>query len=394
MIVTSIKPRKIFASNTKFTLEVEMNTDVGKVVASVPIGTSRGTYEALYLPIQKAIEKVKEIRRFFVNEVFKDIIDVDRTLRLIDKTDNFSNIGGNVSLAFSYAFLKAFSIEEGKMVYEYISEIAKTKPNIPKPISNVIGGGEHGGSTEIQEFHILPMHQESFLESITKIAKIYRDLGLRLKKKDPFFSFSRNLESAWTTRLNHEKILSILSEFTDENYRIGLDVAANHMWDRKKEKYVYKSIGMELNTQQQIEFIMNMAKMYPVSFIEDPFHENDFISFGALTSILPGKIICGDDLYVTNVKRLKQGIDIKSTNAVLVKPNQIGTIMDTIEFVKLAKKNGMMCVLSHRSAETEDVIMSHIAVGLGCDFIKLGIAGERAIKINEVIRIEESINRK
>jgi len=390
MIFKEIRARKILASNTKFTLEVEIEDSSGlKSYASVPIGTSKGEYEAKYLEISKAIEMINSIKRFFVNERFDDIKEVDRTLHLIDKTQNFSKIGANVSLAISYASLKLFAKKEEKEIWQYVSEISKLKPKIPRPLSNVIGGGAHGGLTEIQEFLLFPLHQNSFLESISKIAEKYREIAKELKKVDPFFVFSRNLESAWVTFLAHEKILEILSKFADENFRIGLDVAASQIWDKEKKKYVYPNSGYEFNVAQQLNFISDLMRRYPISYVEDPFEENDFVSFASLTSLFPNKLICGDDLYVTNVKRLMKGIDIKATNTVLVKPNQVGTISDTIEFVKEAKFHKLKCVLSHRSAETEETIMAHLAVGLGCDLIKLGIGGERAVKINELIRIEE-----
>ncbi len=389
MKIQELKIRKILASNTKFTLEVEGRINEFRERASVPFGTSRGKHEAVYLPINSAMISFEKVKKSLLRENFEDVKDVDKTLRIIDGTENFSKIGANVALAISYVCAKLFAKIEEKEIYEYISEIARTEPSIPRPICNVIGGGKHGGSTEIQEFHILPIHEKSFSESISTIARKYTEIAEELKKTDPFFSHSRNLESAWLTSFTHEKILEVLEKFSNEDYRIGIDFAASHLWDEKFQRYVYPFLGAKLNIQQQVNFVSSLLRDYPITFVEDPFEEDDFISFSTLTSLFPGKIICGDDLYATNVKRLRKGIEFKSSNAVLIKPNQVGTITDTIEFVKLAKRHNIVCVMSHRSGETEEIILSHLAVGLGCDFFKLGIGGERAVKINEILRIEE-----
>lgn len=390
--VKKIRVRKILATNSKFTIEVEIETEKGKVRASIPYGTSKGKFEAKVIEVDKAIFILKKIKKYFEENEFEDQKDVDRTLRIIDKTDSFKEIGGNTALAISSAFLKAFGLENSLPVYEYLSQVYRTKIQIPKPLANVIGGGKHGGGTDFQEFLLFPIHQETFYSSVEHLTRDYWEIGKKLKKEDPLFMFGRNLESAWVTSLRLKKILEVLSEFCDENWRIGIDVAASSFWDGKY--YIYKKEGMKLNKEEQLSFISNLLRIFPIYYVEDPFEENDFVSFSVLTSLFPQKLVCGDDLYVTNIKRLKSGLEIKSTNSVIVKPTQIGTITDVAEFVKFAKKNGLKCIISHRSAETEDNLLSHLAVGLGCDYVKIGIAGERVIKHNELIRIEEEIQAK
>jgi enolase len=168
--------------------------------------------------------------------------------------------------------------------------------------------------------------------------------------------------------------------------RIGLDVAASNLWDGNK--YVYKD--KQLSTMQQIDYMIELSRKYKIFYVEDPFHQDDFVSFSVFTKN-SNCLVVGDDIYATNIKRLKAGLDIKATNAVLVKPNQIGTITDALNFVKEAKKNNMKVIVSHRSAETDDNLLSHLAVGFGADYFKLGVSGERIVKINEMIRIEEMI---
>lgn len=383
MKVKSLKIREVLATNSHKTIEVELETEKGSAMASVPIGTSRGKYEVHYLPADKAVSKFNVIKRHFLAEKLADQSEVDELIRIVDKTDDLREIGGNVSLGISSAFLKAFAMENNQEVFQFLSP----KPSMPRPISIVAGGWK--GQSDIQEFHFLPVHQESFSDVISKIASAYLTVGERLKEYDKNFKFSKNLESGWFTTLHYEKLLSILTKVANEHLlKIGLDVAASQIWNGNS--YVY-SDGKQLTSTQQIELMENLAKTYPIIYVEDPFHEDDYISFSTLTHRLQNKIVCGDDIYTTNLQRLKYGISGKSSNAILIKPNQIGTITDTIKVVEEAKRNKLITVMSHRSSECDDMLISHLAVGLNCDYVKFGISGDRVIKLNELIRIEEKV---
>jgi enolase len=379
MRVLDLKIRKVFASNSKDTIEIEATTKKGKVHASVPFGTSKSKYEVRYLPFNQVVSNFVSIKKYFLDE-FDSIKDVDELLHTIDKTEDFREIGGNLALAISSVFLKAFALEEGVPIFSYLNK----NPTMPKPVCNVAGGWK--GQSDIQEFLLLPLHQERFIGSMEEIMESYLKLGDELKKIDPTFNYSKNLESAWVTSLNSEKILDAISKVKGENLMIGLDVAASNLWDG--EKYSYKD--KQLSTMQQIDYMIELSRRYKIFYVEDPFHQDDFVSFSVFTKN-SNCLVVGDDIYATNIKRLKAGLDIKTTNAVLVKPNQIGTITDALEFVKEAKKNNMKVVVSHRSAETDDNLLSHLAVGFGADYFKLGVSGERIVKINEMIRIEEMI---
>jgi enolase len=390
MRARSLKIRQVFATNAQKTIEVELETGKGKVRSSVPMGTSVGKHEVKYLPVEEAINKFYLIRRHFTAEDFEKQEDVDMLIRIIDKTSDLREIGGNLALAISSAFLKAFALEEGQEVFEYLLSQRKESPMMPKPVCNVVGGWKEQRS-DIQEFLLLPVHQKSFLDSMTKISHAYRNIGEGLASIDPTFVFAKNLESAWVTNLQLEEIMKILTKVANENLlKIGLDIAASQLWD-KKNYYVYPSNRL-LNKREQIDFVRNIAKKYPIIYIEDPFEEDDFVSFSILTHELQPKIIVGDDLYSSNITRLKQGVEFKATNGIIIKPNQVGTITDVMKTVDFAKKNKIVTIVSHRSSETEDTLICHLAVGLGCDYIKLGIAGERTVKINEMIRIEEKLN--
>jgi enolase len=370
---------------------VEIKTLKGTVTASVPIGTSKGRYEARYLPLPEVVNKFNLIRRQFTNEDFTDQNDVDTFLRLIDKTENFKEIGGNLALAISSAYLKAFALEEGLELFEYVAKISKQQISIPRPICNIVGGWKYAQRSDIQEYMFLPVHQKTFFHSVSKINLAYLTIGKMLWDADSTFSYSKNVEDGWVTNLPIEEILKILTRVADENLlKIGLDVAGSHLWD-ERQYYVYTYSNKILSTLEQLHFIKELVRKFPIIYVEDPFNEDDFTSFSTLTHELPNKIVCGDDLYTTNLKRVKDGLDFKATNAVLIKPNQVGTITDVIKVVELAKKNNLITVMSHRSGETEDTLISHLAVGLGCNYFKVGISGERTTKINEILRIEEKL---
>jgi enolase len=398
MLVRNIRIREILATNSRKTIEVELETDKGSVRSSVPMGTSTGSYEARQLTTEEVIRKFLMIRPYFTNHNFVDQKDLDFQLHAVDKTQDFRDIGGNLALAISSVFLKAFAAQAQMETFEFLADQYKLKnktddkSKLPKPLCNVIGGWAGTGASDIQEFLLMPVHQNSFKANILKIADAYQDIADALQKADSSFKFAKNYESAWVTSLNVEKILSLMTTIAKKNLlSIGLDVAASNLWDG--DSYVYANSGLKLGRTEQISFIEDLVSRYPVSYIEDPFHEDDYIAFSTLNTRLAGKnkLVCGDDLYATNAARLSQGIAMKATNAVIIKPNQVGTITDTIKTVEEAKSHNVVCVLSHRSGETEDTLMCHLAVGLGCEYIKLGISGERTVKINEMLRIEEKL---
>jgi enolase len=385
MHVKNLKIRQIFTTTSKKTIEAELEIEKGVVRASVPAGTSVGKYEATYLPVEKVVRNFSFIKREFIDKDFSDQEEVDSLLHDLDDTRNFSKLGGNLALAISSVFLKGFALNEGKEIFEFLTE----KPKIPKPVCNVVGGWK--GQSDIQEYLLLPTTQKSFFDSIERISSAYHEVGKYLKEFDKTFNFGKNIESAWVTTLNYEKILEIITQMaTQKLLKIGLDVAASQLFDGKN--YVYLD-GRKLSAQEQLNFIKKLTEDYPIEYVEDPFEEDDFVSFSKLRAKLGTKFIVGDDLLVTNLNRLKIGIVQKAINAAIVKPSQVGTISDVMEFIKEAKRNDIATIMSHRSGETEDTLICHLAVGLGCDFIKLGISGERTVKINEMIRIEEKLQK-
>lgn len=391
MRVRRLDIRQILAVNGERTLEIDVETLNAKARASVPIGTSTGKYEAKYLPTEDAVRKFMLVRRHFASEPLDSQEDVDDLIHIIDKSSDLHEIGANLALGISAACLKAFAAEANMHIWEYVSQSYKTKAQLPRPVSNICGGW--GGISDIQEFLLLPVHMDSFSNIAYRIADAYREFGHVLNREDPTFEWAENLESGWVTNLRTEEILHFLSSIADKNLlKIGLDMAASHLW--KGSNYVYPNNNLVLTSLQQKDYLEDLMMHFPsIYYIEDPFQQDDFVTFGVLNKEFNQKLIVGDDLYATNVGRLKNGVSFQATNSVLVKPNQVGTITDTINFVKLAKENLMKVIFSHRSGETEDTLICHLATGLAADYIKLGIAGERITKVNEMIRIEEMLKK-
>jgi len=373
--VKGMSVRKILATNCKPTIELELEIEKGIVKSSVPMGTSTGKHEVQSFAVHHIVKNFPEIKKHFLGKEFKSQEEVDLKLKSIDGTKNFGMIGGNLALAISSSFLKAFALNDGKEVFEYLPG-----KKMPRLLANLAGGW--GEESEIQEFLVFPEKQKSFKEAVFRIANAYLDLGFALKEEDKTFKFSKNYESGWVTNLSTRRTLELLSKACREyDLRIGMDVGATDRWNGKT--YLGRSL------EEHRQFISGLIEDFNIKFMEDPFQEDDFDSFSWLTKQFKNVLVCGDDLYATNPERLRIGIEKKATNSILVKPNQIGTITDVIKVMDMAKKDKMITVMSHRSGTTDENLLSHLAVGLGSDLVKYGISGERIIKINELIRIEE-----
>lgn len=392
-IIQDIIARKIFDSRGNPTLEVEIFTDNGYGRAAAPAGASTGTYEAVAIPIDDAISRIDtEIADQLIGEDASLQDEIDSLLHEIDGTENFSSIGGNTSVAISMATAWAAADAYKMPLYRYLGG---PYPRMPYPIGNALGGGAHAkGATDIQEFLITPVGADTIDNAVyantlvhKRVKKLLTGAGIVCGKGD---------EGGWAPQVTDAKAFEIIDKAVSEvsseldfEIRFGLDVAASELWDGKK--YVYKDA--ERSTEEQIQYISGLIDEYDLYYVEDPLQENDFEGFAKLNDIVQGKcIICGDDLFVTNTKRILEGIEIMAANAVLIKPNQIGTVTDTYNAIRLAKEFGYSCIMSHRSGETTDVTIAHLSVAFGCDLIKTGIVGgERIAKLNELIRIGEEI---
>lgn len=400
-VIEDIIARKVFNGRGEETIEVDVITTSGFGRAAAPAGKSRGKTEVVYYPqggVDQAVKKVEEhiaAELVGLNADFQE--EMDRTLHEIDGSKDFRVIGGNTAFAISLASSEAAANSYGLLLFQYLG--GHFAYEMPYPLGNTISGGQHasGKSPDIQEFLALPYGAESFLEAANANTHVHRRAGEILKKKDKLFGGGKSDEGAWVANIDSINALEVMSKSSEEvadeagfECGFGIDVAASSLWNEKEKNYVYQKENKKRSSGEQLEFILDLIKKYHLVYVEDPFHEEDFESFAELTKKAKSCLVCGDDLFTTNSERLSRGIKTHSGNAAIIKVNQIGTITDAWETMEMARRAGYTLVMSHRSGDTCDWHMAHLAVAFKCPIIKTGIVeGSRVAKINELIRIEE-----
>lgn len=409
--IAEVFARQILDSRGNPTVEVDVVTDDGAFGrAAVPSGASTGIHEAVELRdndkstyvgkgVTKAVENVnKTIAPELIGYDVADQTGVDQLMIELDGTENKSKLGANAILAVSMAVAKAAAEEAGLPLFRYVGGTnAKT---LPIPMMNILNGGAHADNKiDFQEFMVMPVGATSFSEGLRWGVEIFHALKSVLKKK----GFSTNVgdEGGFAPNIqsNEEAIETVLAAIEAAGYKAGsqiavaMDAANSELWNNDKKKYVFhKSSGKEMSSEELVQYWANWVAQYPIISIEDGMAEDDWEGWKMLTEAIGNKVqLVGDDLYVTNVKRLQQGIDQHIANALLVKVNQIGTLTETINAVTLAQHNGYNTIMSHRSGETEDTTIADLAVALNCGQIKTGSASrtDRIAKYNQLIRIEE-----
>ena len=400
-VIEDVIPRKVFNSRGEETIEIDVITTSGFGRASAPAGKSRGKTEVVYYPqggVDQAVKKVEELvapEIVGLNANFQE--EIDRTLHEIDGSKDFKVIGGNTAFAISLAVAEAAANSYDSLLFQYLG--GQMAHELPYPLGNAISGGQHtqGKTPDIQEFLVLSHGAGSFLEAATANAQVHRKIGDVLGKKDKLFNGGKSDEGAWIANIENLEALEVLADACEEvgsdlgfECGLGIDVAASYLWNGKERKYVYKRERKKRNSGEQLDFLLELVKKYHLLYVEDPFHEEDFDSFAELTKKTKDCLICGDDLFTTNNERLSHGIKKSAANAIIIKVNQIGTLTDASETVEMAKANGYLPIIAHRSGDTCDWHIAQLAVALRCPIIKTGIVeGARIAKINELIRIEE-----
>jgi enolase len=395
--ISSVKIRKILDSRGNPTVEVDVFAGervMGR--AAAPSGASKGSFEVADYPkegLDFGIERFrKSVAPKLVGNDPADQKEFDRLLHEIDGSNNFSFIGGNIAVAASLATAKCAANSEGVELYRLL--LKKGKAVLPYPVGNIIGGGKHAiNGTTMQEFLSVSFgkrYSDSAFANIT----VHKRISELLKKRFSAYPIGLGDEKAWVAALDDMEAVEMLSgaiqyasEKTGVEIKPAIDLAASSFYE--DGRYIYKQ--KKLTRAEQMEFVSAIAEKFSVRIIEDPLEENDFEGFAELTKRIGKKtIVVGDDLFVTNKSRLEMGVKAGAANGILIKPNQIGTLSDMIYTVEFAKRNKYETVISHRSGETEDSTIAHLAVGLGIRYIKTGtIGGERTAKHNELIRIEE-----
>ena len=401
-VIENIRIRKILDSRGNATVEIDITTENGFGRAAAPSGASTGAMEVVAFP-KEGIDGVittfnERVKGDLVGVSADETVLIDDILKEIDGTDNLSSLGGNITVAISLAAAKAAASSFNMSLYQFLG--GNLKNEIPYPLGNMINGGAHAGKNapDIQEFLVVPVGAKNITEAVFANSSIHKKIGELIKVKDSQFTGGKGDEGGWAPNLSNYEALEIQSraceEISDETgikVRPSLDLAPSELWDGSK--YIYRREGVNRDTGEQIDFVEEIIDNYKMFFVEDPLREGDFDGFSQLTKRVGDRcIICGDDIFVTNAEILSRGIEKKAANAIIIKPNQIGTLSDTYKTVKLAKDNNYTPVVSHRSGETTDETIAHLAVAFGAPLIKTGaIGGERIAKLNELIRIQEEM---
>jgi enolase len=396
-LITEVRLRRILDSRGSPTVEAEIRTESGgHGRAAAPSGASTGEYEAVERPADEAIAAARELAvpRLEGQVYAGDQRSVDAALRAADGTGDFSEIGANSAVAISMAAAKAAADVLGAPLYQHLGGAFRGDA-FPTPLGNVVGGGEHAAdATHIQEFLAAPVGAPSVADAVFANAEVHaavhdilEDRGVPAAKGD---------EGAWAPSIDDAEAFEIVDEAIETveeavgfEIRMGLDVAGAELYDA--ESGVYRYGDRERTPDEQRDYVVGLVEEYDLVYVEDPLDEDDYEGFADLTDRVDDCLICGDDLFVTNVSRLSEGIEQGAANSILVKPNQIGTLSDAFDAVETAHRAGYDAVVSHRSGETEDTTVAHLAVATAAPFIKTGaVGGERTAKLNELIRIEES----
>jgi enolase len=396
-LITDVRLRRVLDSRGNPTVEADVLTQSGGFGrAAAPSGASTGEYEAIELPPSEAIAAA---RRHAIPRLVDEVHagnqrEVDGALRAADGTDDFSEIGANSAVAISMAAAKAGADVLGAPLYQHLGGAFRGE-NFPVPLGNVVGGGEHAKeATHIQEFLAAPVGAPSVSEAVFANAAVHARVSEILDENDT--PAAKGDEGAWAPPISDAEAFDVVdqavADVSDElgfEIGFGLDMAAAELYDEDEGGYVY---GDDVkSTAEQVDYVADMVEEYDLVYVEDPLDEDDYEGFAELTDRVGDQtLICGDDLFVTNVERLQEGIDAGAGNSILVKPNQIGSLSDAFDAVELAVRNGYDAVISHRSGETEDTTIAHLAVATDAAFIKTGtVQGERTAKLNELIRIAD-----
>ncbi len=402
--VRNYKARIVVNSRGEKTIESEIHVRGGRGRYSAPSGASRGAFEAPPFPpggLNEAMRLLEqEVSPKITGFEYSNQREIDGFLRSLDGTENYSRLGGAAAVSISVAAAEAAAEDLKIPLCSWIAG-EKAVHKFPVPLGNLVGGGKHsrGRAPDIQEFLAMPLNAKVFREGLFALLALHRRVGELLTQRDEFFLGGRNDEGAWSSSLSEEEILSLMATATDHvkdqtgvKFGLGVDMAASTLWNPAMKLYVYRRSNILKTRDEQIDYVLTLIKRFNLMYVEDPLNEQDFTGFTELTRKVRDTIICGDDLYVTSLSRLMLGTSERSGNAVIIKPNQVGDLTGSRKAVDLARKNAFKIVVSHRSGETPTPHLSHIALAFDADVMKAGVVGgERVVKYNELIRLEEEL---
>jgi enolase len=410
--ILDVFAREILDSRGNPTVEVEVMLESGVIArAAVPSGASTGAFEAVELRDgdkarymgKGVLDAVNNVNEVLAPEVVgmnaNDQVRIDKKMIEIDGTPNKGRLGANAILGVSMAVAKAAAANAGLSLYQYLGGVnAKT---LPVPMMNILNGGEHAdNNVDIQEWMVMPVGAKTFAEALRMGAEIYHNLKKVLQDRN--LGTGVGDEGGFAPDLGtNEDALKVIMEAIEkagykpgEDIKLAVDAAATEMYDKEAGKYILKGEGLEMTSEEFVDYYADLVDRYPLVSIEDGLDEEDWDGWNLMVEKLGDKIqIVGDDLFVTNTERLSRGIEEGSANSILIKVNQIGTITETLDAIKMAKEAGMTSVISHRSGETADSIIADLAVAVNAGQIKTGAPAriDRVEKYNQLLRIEEEL---
>jgi enolase len=399
--ITDLNSRIIFNSRGTETIEIDVVTD-GKHLgrAAAPSGASVGTLECRSFPMnspERAIEFFEENKSRFVGISADDPAELQGIMKDIDSTHNYSKLGGSVAYALSIASVDSAAKAAQLPLFKLLNKNGPYK--FPFPLGNVLGGGAHAGpgTPDIQEILILPIGASNIGEALRTNFKIHKEVRNVIEKYDGKFTYGRGDEGAWAPNVTNDEALQITEKAIEnagfnlgQNVAMGIDFASSSLWDEKAKKYNYSRKGKALNSEEQIDYVNGLIKSYKLIYAEDPVNEEDFSGMSLLTRANSGCYITGDDMLVTNVSRLAIASKHRACSGAILKVNQAGSLYDALQFANGCRSEGVGIITSHRSGESTDSHIAHIAIATGSKMIKTGIlGGERLAKLNELVRIRE-----
>jgi enolase 1/2/3 len=399
--ISSIRSRIVYNSRGTKTIEIDVVTD-GKFIgrACAPSGASVGKFEAQSFPENKPEEALSMLNaniNRFVGLQAEDLRAVYDRLRSIDKTDNYSEVGGSVAYALSIAAVDSAANSLGIPLFELLKP---TKPyKFPFPLGNVLGGGAHAGpgTPDLQEILACPVGAQNIFDALDMNFKIHQETRKVIESIDKRFTYGKGDEGAWAPNLNNDQGLEVIEKAVNncgytmgKDMAIGIDFASSSFWNEEEQLYEYRRQGIKRDTGEQIEFANMLIQDYKLIYAEDPVQEDDFESMALLTKKNPRTLVTGDDMLVTNAGRVREAVKYGACSGAILKVNQAGSLYEALEFAKECDKNNIKVITSHRSGESVDSHISHIAVATNSKMLKSGVlGGERIAKLNELVRLTE-----
>lgn len=400
-LISSLKGRIVFNSRGSKSIEIDVITDnkfLGR--ASAPSGASVGSHE-----VPSFVDNNPELTLKTFESNMAKFIGVDASdskaifeiLKSLDTSNNFSRIGGSVAYALSIAAAASASLSLDVPLFAMLNDQGPYR--FPYPLGNIVGGGSHAGpgTPDIQEVLVCPMGARTIMDALETNFNIHKEVRMVLEKKDKKFTYGRGDEGAWAPNVNNDEAVSIVAQAVEnaglrvgKDVALGIDFASSSMWDSTRKIYDYSRQGLVRNTEEQIGFVEDLIKNYHLIYAEDPVNEDDFESMALLTKRNKNCLITGDDMLVTSSERVHEACKYGACNGAILKVNQAGTLHNALDFADNCTKNNIKIITSHRSGESIDAHISHIAIATSSKMIKTGVVGgERVSKLNEFLRLSE-----